>query len=211
MGKDKKEKARRSSEEFKTADAKAKTTSKSKGASTTTPVNACPLRRWKLTLKVTAQVNERKKTLKNANVTVVWDDLSRDSKPCTMSAKDKGQAAPIEGNDIRGGKCKASSKGWRLAHKSKPVNLSPGDDKTVELTLKPARWIAFHVVNETTNKPIKGIKVNAELPGPGAKRGTTKSKKAVYFEKKVTKGQAKITSYTHDTVLWEAVGDITSA
>lgn len=107
----------------------------------------------------------------------------------------------------------ASAKNWFLVA-PKNVSLDDGDDKTVELVLKPMPWIALKVIYEKPGaKPseaetvLEGVTINLKLPG-NRKENPVTTKEDILYEGLKGEGNADIQSMIDDD-LWEFV-DITA-
>jgi hypothetical protein len=208
MSRTESEPPRQNAQQFEANDGLAK----AKGGSTNlAPVKECPLK-WKLKVAVKGEVNARKPKLPEVEVDVEWSDASIDSPVARRTADDTACTDPIQGRGARNGQCRARAKGWYLVAEQ-PAKLFDGDDKTVNLALKPDVWIAFKCVDEKSGSIIEALKVKANLTEIGDREGVTPKNKPLDIENEKMQpgGTCKLLEISHDSLLWEAVGDITSA
>jgi hypothetical protein len=201
------EKPRQNSAQFQANDTQAKQKGGDKQLS---PTKSCPKQNWKLKVNVTAQVNSRKPKVENVEVSISWKDSSLDAPTCNSTADDKASTETLEDSGAREGTCRAEAKGWYL-DAEKTVTLNDGDNKTVDLILKPLVWVAFKAIEEQSGAVIENLSLHANLTDIGDHKTNTPKDTPVEVGDLKPGGVCKIVSLAHDSVLWEAVGDITSA
>jgi hypothetical protein len=196
---------RQDSKQFQANDKQAKVQG---GDKNVTATKDCPLK-WKLTVNVQANVNARKTKLENPEVEIEWDDSSLDTPACNSTADDKASTEAMESKGARSGKCRVKAKGWYL-DAEKPVSVADGDNKAVDLVLKPLVWIGFKAVDDKSGDLIENLQVKANLTGIGDQDSATTKDKPLEIEDLKPGGTCKLIQLSHDTLLWEVVGDITS-
>jgi hypothetical protein len=91
---------------------------------------------------------------------------------------------------------------WDLIEK-KTVTLNDGDDKTVELVIKPRPWIAFKVVNQK-NAAVKEVTLKVTLPGNRKEEPVSANDAVTIFDIREA-GTAKIEGAIHATECFEVV------
>ena len=181
------------------------------GDSTVKPVKDCS-DRWKLTVNVTGQVDARKTALTGAEVEVEWSDSMLDAPPCRKTAGDKASTETLEDKGTRQGTCRAKAAGWYL-EAEQPVTLNDGDDKVIELVLKPAVWVAFKVVDHMSGDLVGDIHLKSNLPVLGERLIDTVADAILDIEHEDLRPGMECTmlDLSHDTIVYEVVGAIASA
>jgi len=174
------------------------------------PVKAC--NDWTLKVNVTGMVGARKAKLDSAAVEVDWTDGTLDAPLCQMTPPDKGTTTALVGSGPRSGTCSATAKGWYL-DAEKDVSLADGDDKQVDLVLKPAVWIAFSVVDHKSSAFIGDVRLKANLPQLGDHLASTPADAVLDIEHDELRPAMTCTmlELSHDDIVYEVVGAITSA
>lgn len=208
MSRDKSEPPRQNAQQFEAGDKLAKAKG---GRNSLAPVRPCPAA-WKLKVAVKGEVNRRKPKLEAVEVEVEWGDTSIDCCEAKSTANDKACTDTIDGTGSRSGTCRAAAKGWYLVAERR-VKLANGDDKTVDLTMKPAVWIAFKAVDEKSGALIDTLKVKASLTEIGDQEAVTTKDQPLEIEDEHMRpgGRCKLLELSHDSLLFEAVDDVTSA
>ncbi len=207
MGASSDEAPRQSAQQFAASDQVAKVQG---GTRQTTPTTSCKV--WKLKVNVTATVGPRKPKLGATEVHIDWSDKTLSSDACAATADHKASTETMLGHGAYSADCRASCKGWYL-EAPKSVSLVDGDDKSVDLVLKPAVYIAFEVREHKTGDLIEDVKVTGNFSKLGDVGGKTPKDTALEIEHDDLRpgDTCKLQDVSHDTVVWEVVGSVTSA
>lgn len=207
MGRGSDEAPRQDSQEFAAKDQVARAQG---GDQSTTAVKPCMF--WTLKVNITGLVNARRLKLDPATVAIDWTDNSQSTPNCTSTAPDKAAADVIRGRGSLSGDCSAGAKGWYL-DAPKRVTLADGEDKVVDLVLRPAVWVAFEPRDHKTNDLIKDVRLKGNLSKIGDQAGKTLGDRALEIEHDSLRpgDTCKVLELGHDEFLLEIVGSVTSA
>lgn len=147
---------------------------------------------WKLRVRVKSRDPKRRPD--SVNVQLEGDD----PKSSTIGMVGQTEECRFEGTGSRNYKAKASADNWELVS-DKDVTLADGDDKQVELELRPKPWVEFRA-EDKNGKVVTGVTFKVELPG-GVKKSEISTDRNAKFEG-LTPGTCKIEELSHDEV-WE--------
>lgn len=202
------EKPRQTAQQFRATDSQARAQG---GTTSTKPAKPCENNPWKLTVKASGVVNTRKLQLDDAKISVEWSDAFPENLAHTAESASAIVATPIQRSGAATGRCSAAAKGWYLESVGE-VSLADGDDKTVELVLKPAVWVGFKVVDHASNALIGDMKLRANVAEIGEQTATSNKVQPLEFEHDSLRpgGTCELLELGHDQFVWEVVGDMVS-
>jgi len=207
VGRKDEEPPRQPADKFKANDQVAKVEG---GQAAVKPVLPCNY--WKLDVNVTGHPNARKPKMPQPTINFLWDDMYRDKFRCAEFSDDKATMGLMTGHGPTKGQCSASAVGWYV-EAAKDVTLADGDDKTIDLVMRPHVWIAFELRDHKTNDHVDKIQVKARHASIGDIVGPTLADKALDIEHaELRPGHTlDLDSLEHAEFVWEVVGSVTSA
>lgn len=178
----------------------------------TTARTECPPL-WKLRVDVRAEADARRTRIGAARTQLVWSRGPGEDRACEALDDLRARGAPITGRGPFSVTCSASATGW---YTETPVvqALADGDDRVVEVVLKPLPWVAFQAKESPADTGIAGLQVQARIPeiGAAAQAARTPDGGLLTLEPAELRPgmHLELLSLGDDAVVWEVVGDLAS-
>lgn len=156
---------------------------------------------WKLKVTVKSQKDFWPKTAVTVSLKMQEGDAGDKGGSLNMTAKTSSPLA-FDGEGNHKYEITATADNWELVAKQ-DVSLADGDNKQVELELKPLPWIALKVVDEK-DKAVPKVAMKLTLPG-NVKREVETTEEALRIEGLKTGGNCAIDEMSFEKEVWEIV------
>lgn len=178
----------------------------------TAPQSACPAL-WTLRVDVSATADARRTRLGDARVQLAWADGTQDDRGTAEVDALHARGTPLRGRGAARARCSASATGW-YAEQPIDVTLADGDDRAVEVPLKPLPWVELRVREMPADRPLGLVQVRARVPElPGEHTVPVPDTGLLVLEMATLRPgmHLELLELSHPDVVWEVAADLESA